>query len=361
MSSAPDAWAIHAAELPLAFAQVREDPRLDLELARALPPGSTVVMIASGGETAACLGRLPLRFHLVDMNPAQLALSRMKWHLAGKADATGAMKFLGHLHAPPEERRQSLVELTALMELPLNIFGPVEDVCQSGPDHIGRYEITFAELRKCLAPWRAELDRCLNSVEPIRDLDATGLGAALDAAFSQVMRLENLVCLFGNEATQNPRMPFSDHFADRTRDAFRNLSPRTNPFLWQILAGEFHPQHPYDWLLQGSMDGPPMTEAVEWHCGKMADVLDTMPAGSAGLVHLSNILDWLSSDEARETLQKARRVLAPGGRIVIRQLNSTLEIPALESGFIWDNALGGRLERQDRSYFYPGIIIGSHA
>jgi len=35
----PEAWTEEVARLPLAFAQVREDPRLDLELVESLPSG----------------------------------------------------------------------------------------------------------------------------------------------------------------------------------------------------------------------------------------------------------------------------------------------------------------------------------
>src|SRR5688572_5670546 len=85
-ASAPAPWAQEAARWPLAFAQVREDPRLDLVVLRRLRAPADVIMIASGGDTAVCLGREPLRsLTLVDANPAQLALSRLKMHLAGTA------------------------------------------------------------------------------------------------------------------------------------------------------------------------------------------------------------------------------------------------------------------------------------
>ncbi len=47
--AAPDGWATQAARLPLAFAQVREDPRLDVEVLARLPRGSTVVHDRVGG------------------------------------------------------------------------------------------------------------------------------------------------------------------------------------------------------------------------------------------------------------------------------------------------------------------------
>ncbi len=356
MSDSPDAWAVAAASLPLAFAQVREDPRLDLELARALPPGATVVMIASGGDTAACLGRLPLRLHLVDMNPAQLALARLKWHLAGHAPADEAAALLGHLPMPA--RAAALDEVCGRLSLDGGVFGPPDLVAEAGPDHAGRYEIAFAELRRELEPWRREIDGMLASGVPAIIGRDSLPGAAMDAAFAKVMTLPNLVCLFGEEATRNPRRPFAEHFAGRTREVIGRLPPASNPFLWQILAGRFPAGGRFDWLQPDAKGGVPLAAEPVWHCGRMDAVLDGMPAASAELVHLSNILDWLSPEQAVATLRSARRVLRPGGRLILRQLNSTLEIGRLAAGLRWDIALGAGMAARDRSYFYPGILVG---
>src|SRR5687768_11630053 len=98
----PDPWALEAAHLPLAFAQVREDPRLDAGIVEKLPAPATVVMIASGGETLVQLARMVQvsRVHVVDMNPAQLALSRVKCHLA-EADPDDSCRLLGHEQMEP--------------------------------------------------------------------------------------------------------------------------------------------------------------------------------------------------------------------------------------------------------------------
>lgn len=351
MSAGPDAWALRAASLPLAFAQVREDPRLDLELARRVPPGGTVVMIASGGETAACLGRLPLRLVGVDMNPAQLALARVKWKLAGKVPANEAAALLGHLRMPVAERERMMKKRLDELGLEEDVFGPPEWIAERGVDHGGRYEVCFAELRARLEPWRGELEAMLTSVKAVPDFG----GAWLDEAFAEVMSLDNLVCLFGQEATQNPRRSFSDHFAARTREVIGRMPPLTNPFLWQILAGCFSPGCRYDWL----EDDRPVIAEVEWRQGKMDAVLDSMAAESADLVHLSNVLDWLSPGEAVAILRSARRVLKPGGQVIVRQLNSTLEIGEIDAGIAWDVELGKAMEARDRSYFYPRIHVGS--
>lgn len=358
MSSEPDSWAIAASSLPLAFAQVREDPRLDLELARGLSSGSKVVMIASGGDTAVCLGRLPLSLHLVDLNPAQLALSRLKWQLAEDGNLEETARLLGHLPMPVDERRTKLSEKLAGLNLEPSVLGPIDFVAQVGPDQAGRYELTFEKLREKLTDHRRELDELLLSPIPIEGFHLTGAGQAVEVAFREVMSLGNLVQLFGNEATQNPRRAFSEHFADRTNEAFRTMPPRSNPFLWQILAGRFHPDHPYDWLTRESFDGKRLTEDIHWHQGKMDQLLESFPDQEMDLVHLSNILDWLSPDAAGKLLQQVSRVLKPNGRVIIRQLNSTVDIAAIDVGLTWNIEMGKRMEHRDRSYFYPGIFIG---
>jgi S-adenosylmethionine-diacylglycerol 3-amino-3-carboxypropyl transferase len=201
------------------------------------------------------------------------------------------------------------------------------------------------------------LDVALQSESPVSTLRGSDLGNALHAAFLDVMKLENLVCLFGTVATQNPKRSFGEHFAARTLGIFERMPPCSNPFLWQILAGKFPPGHCYDWL--NPFHAP--TADAHWHCGKMDDVLDSLSPESADLVHLSNILDWLPAESAQAMLDKACRVLKPGGLIIIRQLNSTLDIPSINSKFVWDEELGRSMEQTDRSYFYPGIFIGRRA
>lgn len=88
MADCLPAWVNEAAALPVAFAQVREDPLLDRWVTEQLSDGSKILMIASGGCTAALLATLPnvAHLHLVDPNPAQLALTRLKLHLLETAD-----------------------------------------------------------------------------------------------------------------------------------------------------------------------------------------------------------------------------------------------------------------------------------
>lgn len=361
--SPPDAWAVEAARLPLTFAQVREDPRIDLELARKLPAAATVVMIASGGDTAACLARRPLaRLHLVDVNPAQLALTRCKLDLAATESADAAAAWLGHAAMPAEIRKEKILRRLDGLGLPEDVFGDPDEVAAAGPDQSGRYERCFAELRVALKPVRAELDAVLNAREGLETAAAAApealLVRALSAAFRKVMSLPNLVGLFGEGATRNPQQSFASHFLERARVALGRPDAHSNPFLHSIFSVDFPLRFRADWLCGGVCNGSALEVETVRHCAPMTCALDTMTECSADMIHLSNILDWLSPAEADSVLQSARRVLKPGGRVIVRQLNSTLDIASLGGGIRWNLREGARLEAADRSFFYPGIFAG---
>jgi S-adenosylmethionine-diacylglycerol 3-amino-3-carboxypropyl transferase len=349
-----------AAALPVAFAQVREDALLDLWVVEQARAPARVALVASGGCTAAALAAsgLVARLHLVDRNPAQLALTRLKLRLLQTRDPGQRLALLGHAPLDPAERAAALAQELTALGLPPDALGPPMSVAALGPDHAGRYERVFAALRAELAPVAAELGALLSLRDPAeqtaRAAPTTDLGRALDAAFDRVMDLPNLVRLFGEEATRNRREPFARHFASRTRHTLATLPAADNPYLGQVLAGRYPPRTAAPWLTMTAPARPPeMTPAV-------AGMDEELAAESGGFdfVHLSNILDWLSPGAARQTLDRAATALRPGGWVLVRQLNSTLDVPALGSGIDWQPELAADLLARDRSYFYRALHLG---
>lgn len=350
------AWVRAAATRPLAFAQVREDPLIDrfvverraTELARPVE----VVQIASGGCTAALLASLPqvARLHLVDPNPAQIALSRLKCWLLEHAEPAERLAVLGHSDLPAADRDRALVHACAALGI-AHAWMPGE-----GPDHCGRYELLFAELRRVLAPHAERIDHLLTLAEPVEQTRlaerGTPLGTALDEAFTGVLALDHLVLLFGAAATRGAMMPFSEHFLQRLRWVLAAMPAGTNPFVWQVLAGRYPPGHPATWI---ALPRGALSARITWTVAMMDKALARMDA-DCDVVHLSNILDWLSPEDATRTLALAWQALRPGGLVLIRQLNSSLDIPALGSRFAWEDATA--LLARDRSFFYRALHLG---
>jgi S-adenosylmethionine-diacylglycerol 3-amino-3-carboxypropyl transferase len=214
------AWVIAAARMPVAFAQVREDPLIDLWLLEHIGgDGLRGIAIASGGCTAAALaasGRLS-HLHLVDANAAQIALCRLKRHLLETASPHERAQLMGHAPLAVAERAARLEAAFGALGLPADVLGPPQVVAELGPDHAGRYELLFSRLREemqdCTGEWLAPLAARDSADGQCPIGPTTRLGRRLDEAMDRVMALPNLVRLFGAEATQNSREPFSRHFA----------------------------------------------------------------------------------------------------------------------------------------------------
>lgn len=353
-------WVSEAAHLPVAFAQVREDPLLDAWAVKRLRPEANIIMIASGGCTVAYLaamGRVE-RIEVVDPNPAQIALARLKLYILQNFSSADRMALLGHSAMPVDERERQLRAAFRAVGAPEEAIGPPIAWIEDGPDHTGRYERVFAQLRKELEPHMAAVQNLLclrDPAEQSRRTDlATPLGQALDEAFDRAMDLPILIRLFGEGATQNRVQPFARHFAERTRHVLATLPAADNPYVWQVLAGRYPPGNAAPWF---AAPAPVRLPEITWNNAFMDDALRRSPE-SYDFVHLSNILDWLSPEEARATLDYAHAALCPGGWTLIRQLNSTLDIPSLGEGFDWRADEARSLHASDRSYFYRGLYLG---
>jgi S-adenosylmethionine-diacylglycerol 3-amino-3-carboxypropyl transferase len=350
-------WVDEAAQLPLAFAQVREDPLIDQWAVGRYGATARVMMVASGGCTAAALATQPCAMlHLVDPNPAQIALSRLKLELLSRPHAL-RMVLLGHAAMPAPERMVKLDSVLNHLGLPLSLLGPVEFVSAVGPDHAGRLERLFAELTRQLSGVKGALATLLTSGDRAAQggLAATGtpLGDAMNAAFENVFALPNLVQLFGEAVTRNAAEPFATHFLKRTRAALAAFPAVRNPFLWQMLAGSFPPGMPNTWL---QAETPARMPALQFSVGTINEALAGF-VGEFDVVQLSNILDWLSEEDAMETLELAYHALRPNGCVVIRQLNSRLNLNSF-TGFEWMHDEAQSWHKRDRSFIHQALYFG---
>ena len=342
-------WVADAEKLPIAFAQVREDALLDLAVVNSFEQPPRVAMVASGGCTAAALaasGKID-SLHLVDPNPAQLALSRLKLELLAADAPRSRAAILGHASMPAPLRKQALIERFDRIGLDARTLGPIEILTHSGADYAGRYEHVFLALRAALERTQPDLDTALRLPQP-------ALGHALDAALAEVMALPHLVRLFGEEATRNPVMSFDRHFAERVRWALAALPAADNPYLWQMLLARYPEGVGAPWLFA---EPPASMPTVTWECGLMQAALEPR-RNEFDFVHLSNILDWLAPERAAQMLERSWRALRRGGCVLVRQLNSSLDIRSLGSRFEW-NVEGARaMHERDRSFFYRALHWG---
>jgi S-adenosylmethionine-diacylglycerol 3-amino-3-carboxypropyl transferase len=354
-------WISLASRLPLAFAQVREDPLIDLSIIAKLAPGARGIMVASGGCTAALLSGQNKFVHLtlVDMNPAQLGLTAIKLELLKHFTPDDRLSILGHKFMPVKTRRKILRQLLAETSAAENTLGPLDLVAELGPDYAGRYELLFRRLQyeigaseqtqRMLALDKTEHQQKFFNASP-------EYFERLKNAFNSVLSLPNLVQLFGETATRNAAMPFADHFYNRTVHAFQTLPAASNPYLSQVLSGQFRSNSSYAWLELPAIE---FATEITYAPVSMLHAL-TKSRETFDFIHLSNILDWLSEDEALALLKVAASKLNKDGWIIVRQLNSTLQIPELGKSLSWHKDLAKTLHATDRSYFYRELHLAQH-
>lgn len=316
-------------------------------------------MVASGGCTAAHLAHTGKfkRLTLVDTNFAQLELARLKLFLLQNSTIEERKGLFGHLDIDAFQRKELLLKLFDANSIANSTFGDFDTVASIGLDYSARYELLFARLQerlKCI-PANNMLFKLDDPKEQTLFLEENpDYLVALKDVFLEVMHLDNLVRLFGKEATQNSIKPFALHFFERTMLAIQTHPAASNPYLAQLLQGKFYSKE-YAWL---ALPSKSLQTEIEYLNLSMMEALSNSNE-KYDFIHLSNILDWLDIHQATQLLYGASQKLAPGGQLIIRQLNSSLQIPQLCSDLYWRPEIASELHKNDRSFFYQKIHVAT--
>ena len=169
------------------------------------------------------------------------------------------------------------------------------------------------------------------------------------------MSQANLVKLFGEKATANRVQDFSKHFAECIRIYLSKHLASSSAWLANMLLGHFNNDVMFPWLTAKINKDLPEINYVN---SFMNDALAQSQADTYHVVHLSNIIDWLTPAEAEKTLELAFQALKPGGIVVIRQLNSNVDIIKLGNKFDWNLKVSNEFLNDDRSFFYRKFLVG---
>lgn len=337
---------------PIMFSQVREDPRIDLRIVSSLNKNANVLMVSSGGCTLAVLAQNPQveSIDAIDINQAQISLSKLKLHLLKKSPRTRS-QLLGHTRLT--DRSTALSLICSKKNIPITDFGKLDPLNTYGPDYIGRYEWLFRAFSerfvKTKLATQLSLVTSFNEQRSLLNQDLSEVKGIFDEIFS----LNLLVELFGDEATQNRKRPYADHFFDRFRWSLTNQYINKNPFFYQFSYFKY-PRNASTLFLSLPQRDP---IDVQFHSISMYDHLSKSKSSSYDYIHLSNILDWLDEQFCHQVIGEVSRVLRPKGKVCIRQLNSSMKIRNTEH-LLFEEFSNTQLIDFDLSFFYPKIFIG---
>lgn len=349
----------------LYFAQVREDPRGELE---ALSPTATdtVVVVSSGGCTAlSLLAAGAGRVVAVDRNAAQNHIVELKVAAASLGGAR-AVAFLGG--------HPATARLATYDTLRRQLGPAARRYWDEHPRAVARGVLSAGVSERFIATVVAMLRLFVHPASRIERLLACRTVDEQRALFDREWSTRRWRALFDVLCngfvfrgtypaaffTHLEHATFSDHFRSVAEHAIAELPVRDNYFLHQMLTGRY-PQG-----VEGGL--PPYLTEAGTHAvterrtrlalvdGGMTTYLASRADRSVNCFALSNICEWMSEPDVGVLFREILRTAAPGARLVYRNFLGWTEPPAGCERIVPDRALGERLSRADRSAMQRRLV-----
>ncbi|MEO7837546.1 MAG: DUF3419 family protein [Acidimicrobiales bacterium] len=359
-----------ANEDKLFFAQVREDPRIELE-ALQVQAGETVVVVSSGGCTAlSLLAAGAGHVVAVDLNAAQNHLVELKLAALSGLESGEAVAFLGGATATPAWRLTTYEHLSdqlspfarAYWQARLsNVAGGVLNAGVS-ERFIG---IIVAAIRLLVHP-PSRIRRLLacRSVDEQRSFYEKEWNTRRWRLLFRVL-LNRAVFRHTYDPgffrhVENPS--FARHFHELIGHVLADVPITDNYFVHQMLTGAYP---------QGEPDGlPPYLQPAgasvagrEGHRLTLVDgsylgYLRSRPDSSIDAFALSNICEWLDAAQTDDLLAEVIRTAIPGARLVFRNFVGWTEVPPRwRKVIVEDRTRGEQLIAGDRSGMQRRVAV----
>ena len=342
----------------LYFAQVREDPRLEIE-ALAPGPDDSIVIVGSGGCTAlSLLAAGAGHVAAVDVNRAQNHLIELKVAALTVLSRAESLAFLGAAPGPARARLAAYETLRAGLTQPALAYwdthrlGVADGVLNAGVTE--RFIRTVVRMLRLAVHPRARIERMLASdtLNAQRSLFESEWNTARWRAFFHLLLNRAVFRRAYDPAffAHLERPSFADHFRSQAEHALTELSVRDNYFLHHMLTG----QYPVD-----STDGVPPylaedacvpRERLTLVDGAVTDHLSTLPDGSVTGFAISNICEWLAPRDVDALFAEIARTAAPNATLCFRNFVGWTEVPPqFKPVIVEDRVRGEELMPRDRS------------
>jgi len=354
----------------LYFAQVREDPRLEIEALDA-GPGDSVIVVGSGGCTAlSFLAAGAGHVTSVDVNRAQNHLIELKLAAVTLLPRTESLAFLGARDCAALERIDAYAVLRPGLTSGARTYWDARlSAVAAGVLGAGVTErfvrMVILALRLFVHP-RSRVERMLacDSIEAQRSLFDREWNTARWRAFFRLL-LNRAV--FGRAYdpaffAHLERPSFAEHFRERAEHALKELAVRDNYFLHHMLTSRY----PVD--VAGGV--PPYLSEAGYAVmgatgdrftlvdGTMTDHLRTLPDRSVSGFALSNICEWLAPHEIDALFTEIVRTAVPNATLCFRNFVGWTEVPPrFRHVVIEDRHRGEQMIQRDRSVAQRRIAI----
>jgi len=354
----------------LYFAQVREDPLLEIEALRPSPDG-TIVIVGSGGCTAlSLLASGAGRVLAVDSNTTQNHMVELKAAAIRSFDPASIVGFLGGAQAPRERRVELYCALRpALSYEAAKFWDAHRRMIERGPINAGvseRFIRLVAGVMQTLVHPASRVDRLLEceTLAEQRELYSSEWNnRQWRLLFKTLLSRRSFDHAYDSRFFANANTTsFADHFLARVEHALCDIPVASNYFLHHMLRGRYPVGSPggvppyLDRKTHAvTRDGLSRLELID---GSYTEFLATCEDESVDGFALSNICEWLDWKQINLLFSHILRVSKPGARVCFRNFVGHTEIPwAFRSIIVEDVEAGRAAIQRDRSCLQSRIAI----
>jgi len=187
--------------------------------------------------------------------------------------------------------------------------------------------------------------------------------------FDALFNNNNLIKLFGYNAVTNSSGNFAKHFENVIKTYHQKYSKPTDNYFWYQILNNSYPHQigpvetidlPY--FLKSKVY--PNVSNIHYHHQSLEEYLDSLESCDSAnddanklydIIHTSNITDWMDQNHISILIQKIYSRLNPSGYIVMRRL---LGAQHLEPLLIQNNFKITNVTHEEKSHFYNEVIIG---
>ncbi|HVJ52955.1 MAG TPA: DUF3419 family protein [Aliidongia sp.] len=369
------------------YNQIWEDPAVDLD-ALELGPDHSVVTISSGGcNILNYLVADPAQIDAVDLNPAHIALTRLKLaamrHLPGyeaffqffgiAKNKVNVDLYWSHLSEKLDPATRKFWEHRSLIGKPRIEFFAKGLYRKALLGKFIGFLHGFARLAdrkpsRLLSATTLEEQRAIynREIEPLFELKLVRL----------LCRQPVLLYSLGIPANQFDQMKQDSSgdlarlYQDRIRRLACDFSLQENYFAWQAFGRHYDVEArratpPY-LQPENFLTIKERLDRVHTHTISMTEYLASQPDQSKDRYVLLDSVDWMDAEMLSDVWAEIRRTAKPGARVIFRTAGArspleTLVDPALLEGWKYHEEESRRYLEQDRSAIYGGFHLYSFA
>jgi len=342
----------------LYFAQVREDPLLEID---ALEPTAddSIVIVGSGGCTAlSLLASGAGHVTAVDLNRSQNHLIELKL-AAASLPRRAMLGLLGARRWSDEDRLAAYHDCRCLLSESARAYWDARpSAIKKGVLNAGVTErfiraVVFA-LETFVHP-RGRIERMLGcqSIEEQAALFDREWNTVRWRAFFQLL-LNRVVFRRAYDPaffSHLEQPSFAAHFRERAEYTLTRLSVRDNYFLQHMLTQEYSLESLPLYLTEsGSRAVEENRDGLTLVDGSVTDYLRTLPVASVSGFALSNICEWLSPSDVDALFAEVARTARRNARLCFRNFVGWTEVPDRWRSFVVeDRARGDEMISRDRA------------